>query len=132
MLRMLVLVTGLCAIALPGFAAELQKPPVVRRVVRVPVAVPVPVPVEEALVPTPVVPPLVVPSGIVWPYWDYNPPYVFLAPTYYESFAVRLRLRPPPPGLQWVRRGRDLALVDPRNGYVADYRDNVFRGSPLY
>jgi hypothetical protein len=74
----------------------------------------------------------VVPRDIVWPYWDSDPPYVFLAPTYYESFAVRLGLRPPPPGLQWVRRGRDLALVDPRNGYVADYRDNVFRGSPLY
>jgi hypothetical protein len=122
---MLALVTGLCALALPSFAADMHRQPVIRQAGRVPVPVEVPVP-------PPAEAPLVVPRDIVWPYWDYNPPYVFLAPTYYESFAVRLRLPPPPPGLQWVRRGRDLALVDPRNGYVADYRDNVFRGSPLY
>jgi hypothetical protein len=118
---MLALVAGLCAIALPSFAADLHKQPIIGHAGRAPAVVEVPVP-----------PPLVVPRDIVWPYWDYSPPYVFLAPTYYESFAVRLRLPPPPPGLQWVRRGRDLALVDPRNGYVADYRNNVFRGSPLY
>jgi hypothetical protein len=115
MMQKLAMVIGLCAVALPSFAADLKRQPITRLPDGPPVAVVVPVPAPQ-----------------VWIDWGYQQPYVFLAPTYYESFAGRYRLPPPPPGLQWVRRGRDLALVDPRNGYVADYRDNVFRGSPLY
>lgn len=123
MLRVLGLVAGLCAAALPALAADLQATDHNHRTV---------IKLNQAPVPAevPVPPP---PAWTLWHFgYEREPPYVFLAPTYYESFAARLRLPPPPPGFEWVRRGRDLALVDPRTGYVADYRDDVLRGSPLY
>ena len=67
--------------------------------------------------------------------WGYRPagvasalPYVFLAPTYGDSYWATLGLRPPPPGYQWVRSGPDLLLVNINNGHIAETRFDVMDG----
>jgi Nickel/cobalt transporter regulator len=53
-------------------------------------------------------------------------PMLFLAPTYYDTEWAALGLEPPPPGFQWVRQYKDLILVNPSTGEVADVVHYVF------
>jgi Nickel/cobalt transporter regulator len=129
------LVAGLSLIAMSAAAAELQQNHQRHAMVG---KAPDPADLSAAgIVPPPFgfrtpigVQPLVNPNE-----WGYRPggvasslPYVFLAPTYGDTFWATLGLQPPPPGYQWVRSGPDLLLVNVNTGHIAETRFNVMDG----
>jgi Ni/Co efflux regulator RcnB len=56
----------------------------------------------------------------------YRLPIIFLVDQYYITDYAAYQIEPPPPGLQWVRYGPDLLLVDPTTGQVQDVVHSAF------
>ena len=72
--------------------------------------------------------PFVYPHGWAYRRWAVGAilPPLFLVPAYYYTEWAALGLPPPDPGLQWVRYGPDLLLVNTSTGQVVDVAYGVF------
>jgi Ni/Co efflux regulator RcnB len=72
--------------------------------------------------------PFVYPRGWAYRRWVIGAvlPPLFLVPAYFFADWATLGLEPPAPGLQWVRYGPDLLLVNVRTGQIVDVAYGVF------